>query len=112
MVSFQLPHGAFLVNESAVSTSSGRPSLPSVDDFVALSRPSLVLESYEVVKLARCAVAMKECLFMAAERVFRRAEGCAASCVVQQRHDAHGDTQNVSVCRGRLGLHEEGKAVW
>ena len=31
-----------------------------VDVFVAFSRPSLVLESYEVVKLAMSAMAMKE----------------------------------------------------
>ena len=49
----------FSSNESAVSTSSGRPTLPLVDDFVALSRPSLVLESYEVVKLARNAMAIR-----------------------------------------------------
>ena len=59
-------------NES-VSTSSGRPLLPSVDDCVALSRPSLILESYEVVMLASYAVAMKEYLIMAAERVLPRA---------------------------------------
>ena len=44
-------------NESAVSTSTGRPSLPLVDDLVALSRSYLVLESHEVVKLARYAMA-------------------------------------------------------
>ena len=58
---------SFLV--ASVSTSLGRPLLPLVDDFVAVSRPSLVLESHEVVKLARYAMAMKECLVMAAERV-------------------------------------------
>ena len=61
-------------NESAVSTFSGRPSLPSVDDLV----PSLVLGSYEVVKLVMYAMTMKEYLIMAGERVFRRAEGSAA----------------------------------
>ena len=58
-----------LSNES-LSTSSGRPSLPLVDDSVALSGPSLVLESHEVVKLARYAMAVKEYLIMA-ERVLR-----------------------------------------
>ena len=54
-------------NESVVSTSSGRQALPLLDDVVALSRPSLVLESYEV-KLAKYAMAMKEHLIMAAEK--------------------------------------------
>ena len=73
MVSFQLLRGAFLVKRVCVSTSSGRPSLPLVGDFVALSRPSLVLESHEVVILARYAMAVKENLIMAAERGLRRA---------------------------------------
>ena len=46
-------------------------------DLVALSRLSLVFELHEVVKLARYAVAMKEHVIMAAERVLRRAEGSA-----------------------------------
>ena len=38
-----------------------------------LSRAAVLLESHEVVKLARYAVALKEFLTMAAERVLRRA---------------------------------------
>ena len=34
--------------------------LPLANDMVALSRPSLVLESHEVVKLVRYAVAMPD----------------------------------------------------
>ena len=39
-------------SHESVVTSFGRPSLPLVDDLVALSRLSQVLESSEVVKVS------------------------------------------------------------